>query len=125
MATALTKVCCLRAFDDFTTRAPPGARLGTFVDDLTLSAIGAPAAVKEDLVEAHGLLTEIVREQLRCDFAPGKTALTATTRCLAAAIARGIGVAGAVTTSATLLGIDNTAAAPRAALRGPSKKALA
>ncbi len=122
LAMALTKVYCLRAFDDFTARAPAGTRLGTFVDDLTLSAIGTPVAVREDLAEAHGLLAEIVRDQLHCEFAPGKTAITATNRGLAAAVARGAGVTGAVTTSATLLGIDNTAAAPRAALRGRSKK---
>ncbi len=122
LAMALTKVYCLRAFDDFVAEAPKRVQLGTFVDDLTLAAIGAPAAVVEDLTRAHAILTDIVNGTLGCAFAVGKTTLTATTRSVAATIARRLKIPGGTTAAATLLGTDNTSAAPRAVLRSGSKK---
>ncbi len=122
LAMALTKVYCLRAFDDFVSEAPRGVRLGTFVDDLTLAAVGAPAAVVDDITRAHAILTDIINGTLGCTFAAGKTTLTATTRSVAAAIARRLHIPGGTSVAATLLGIDNTSAAPRAVLRGKSKK---
>ncbi len=98
-------------------------QLGTFVDDLTLSSIGPPAAVADDITRAHALLKDVVEGALGCRFADGKAAVTATTRGLAALIARRLHIPGGTRTAATLLGIDNTAAAPRAALRTRSKKA--
>ncbi len=123
LAMALTKVYSVRAFDRFVEEAPPTTKLDTFVDDLTLSACGTRGAVVDDLAEAHELLAEIVRDVLLCDIAPGKSTATATTRGLAGTIARRVGISGGVTGTATILGIDNAAAAPRAALRRNSKKA--
>ncbi len=123
LAMAFTKVYCIRAMDDFVTEAPKGVQLGTFVDDLTLSTVGPPAAVAEDIVRAHALLKDVVQGTLGCSLAEGKAAVTATTRSLAATIARRLQIPGGTRAAATLLGIDNTAAAPRIALRARSKKA--
>ncbi len=122
LAMVLTKIYCLRALDDFVREAPPGVNLDTFVDDFTISMVGKPQAVAEDIADAHGKLKSIVEDTLRCSFADGKTAVTATTRRLAGTVSRRIGVSGGVTSVATLLGIDNAAAAPRAALRAASKR---
>ncbi len=123
LAMVLTKIYCLRALEEYAREAPPGVKLDTFVDDFTLSMIGKPNAVVEGMLEAHSRLREVVENTLRCRFAPGKTAVTATTRQLASTIARRIGVTGGVVGIATLLGVDNAAAAPRAALRAKSKRA--
>ncbi len=122
LAMVLTKIYSIRALDEFVSKAPPTVALDTHVDDFTVSAIGQEAAVLEDLMAAHEKLREVVEDTLLCNFAKGKTAITATSRSLAAAISRRLGVSGGVAKAATLLGIDNTAAAPRASLRGGSKK---
>ncbi len=123
LAMVLTKIYCLRALEDFVSKAPPGVKLDTYVDDFTLSMVGKPQAVAEDMADAHSLLKDVVAGTLKCCFAPGKTAIAATTRQLAAVLARKIGVSGGVAGIASLLGIDNAAAAPRAALRASSKRA--
>ncbi len=122
LAMVLTKIYLLRALDEYVSTIPPEVALDTHVDDFTLSAIGKEAAVLEDIMDAHSKLKEAVEGTLDCSFAEGKTAVTATTRNLAAAITRRLGIAGGVAKAATLLGVDNTAAAPRASLRCGSKK---
>ncbi len=123
LAMVLTKVCCLRAMDRFVSAAPRSVHLDTFVDDLVLSTIGKPNAVIDDLECAHGLLKDMVNDDLRCQLAPGKAAVTSTTRTVAAALGRKLGIGTGVANVITILGVDNTAAAPRAALRCRSKKA--
>ncbi len=123
LAMVLTKVYCLRAMDRFVSTAPRSVHLDTFVDDLVISTIGKPNAVIDDLECAHGLLRDMVNDDLGCQLAPGKAAATSTTRTVAAALGRKIGIGTGVATVITILGVDNTAAAPRAALRRRSKKA--
>ncbi len=123
LAMVLTKLYCVRALDGYVQSAPPGTKLDTFVDDFTVSTVGQPQEVLGKLIEAHARLREVVEGLLHCSFAAGKTAITATTRKLAAGLARGIGVAGGVAAVATLLGVDNTAAARRVKLGPSSKKA--
>ncbi len=122
LAMALTKVYCVRAFDAFTAKLPPSVSFDAHVDDLTLGATGAPNAVMDDIITAHGDMAEMVREELGCAFAAGKTAVTATTRAVAASLARRLGVEGGIAGSPCLLGIDSTAGAPRGRLRTKSKK---
>ncbi len=122
LAMVLTKLYCLRAMDRFVAAAPATVHLDSFVDDLVLSAVGTPTAVLDDLMSAHAMLVAMVRDELRCTIAAGKTAVSATTRALAAAITRGVGLAGGVRATSTILGVDNTAAAPRIRLRMRSKR---
>ncbi len=74
LAMALTKLYCIRAFDEVTEQIPPAVKLDTFVDDLTLSATGTPPSVLDDLLRAHAILSDAVNATLRCTLAPGKTA---------------------------------------------------
>ncbi len=123
LAMVFTRIYTIRALDGFTAEVPKAVKLDTYVDDFTLSAVGRPEAVAADLLHAHGLLRALVEDTLKCSFAAGKTAVTATTRLLAARIARGVGLQGGVSSASALLGIDGTAAAPRAVLRRGSSKA--
>ncbi len=123
LAMALTKVYSLRAMDDLVEKIPKGVKLDTFVDDLTLASTGPPAAVIDDLTAAHQLMVDMVNEQMECSLAEDKTAISATTRNVAAAIARRLRLPGGTRAAATLLGIDCTAAARRGTLRGGSRKA--
>ncbi len=122
IAMALTKVFYLRAFDGFVARAPSGVQLDAYVDDLTLSAIGVDHRVIIDLTRAHDQLKTVVEEELNCRFPEWKTAVTATSRAVAAAIARHVGVESTGAPQC-LLGIDNAAGAPRRKLKRSSKKA--
>ncbi len=123
LAMALTKLYCVRAFDEVVADAAGDAMLDTFVDDLTISAIGKPAAVVADLLRVHSVLKDIVTTTLGCNFADGKAAVTATTRSVAASIARGMGLQGGVAATATVLGIDSTAGATRSTLGRASTRA--
>ncbi len=123
LAMTLTKVYSVRALDELAMEMPAEVRLDTYVDDLILSAVGAPAAIIEYMVRAHALLRDTVTSALGCSLAPGKASVTATSRSIAAAVARGIGLPASTSRVTTVLGIDNAAAAPRAALRGRAKKA--
>ncbi len=123
LAMALTKVYYLRSLDAFVARTPAAVTLDAHVDDLTLAATGPPNSIIMDLTTAHADLREVVSGELGCAFAVGKTAITATTRAVAATLARRLGVDGGVVGTPCLLGIDNTAGAPRGRLRTRSKKA--
>ncbi len=123
LAMALTKVYSLRAMDNLVEKVPKGVKLDTFVDDLTLAAIGPPAAVIDDLTTAHQMMIDMVNDEMECSLAENKTAITATARPVAAAIARRLRLPGGTRAAATLLGIDCTAAACRSSLRGGSRKA--
>ncbi len=122
LAMSLTKLLYLRVLDAYVEKLPPTVSLDVYVDDMTLSAIGPPCRVADDLVKARGDLEGAI-EGLGCRFAEGKTAITASTRRLAGTIARRIGAPDAVSSATCLLGIDNTAGAQRAKLNFNSKKA--
>ncbi len=122
LAMALTKVFYVRSFDTFVARAPPGIVLDAYVDDITLSMTGNGRTVVIELTRAHEQLTELVRGDLDCEFAPGKTAVTATTKEIATAVARAVGADTEPRRSQCLLGVDNTGGARRAVLKRNSKK---
>ncbi len=122
LAMSLTKVFYLRALDRLAVALPPTVSLDVHVDDVTLSAVGPPPAIVPDLVAARVLLLDVL-DHIGCSVAPDKTAVTATTRKIAAEIARRVGVPTAVTSTPCILGIDNTAGARRARLGTTSKKA--
>ncbi len=122
LAMSLTKLLYLRTLDAVVARLPPNVVLDVHVDDMTLSAVGPPHQVISDLTAARADLVEAMKE-LGCAFAADKTAVTATSRRLASALARRIGVDASTNSVPCLLGVDNTAGAPRARLRGKSRKA--
>ncbi len=122
LAMSLTKLFYLRALDNFAAQLPPTIALDVHVDDITLSAIGPPHAIINDIVAARNSLARVMAD-LGCRFAADKTAITATTRRLATAVAAALGMATAVTSTPCLLGVDNVAGARRSRLRGQSKKA--
>ncbi len=122
LAMALTKVYYMRAFDALVTRLPATVTLDAHVDDITLAATGTPTAAVADLLTAHADLRATVEGELGCAFAQGKTAVTATTRPVAAELARKLGVEGGVASTPCLLGVDNVGGARRSKLRNGSKK---
>ncbi len=122
LAMSLTKLFYVRAIDRLSTGLPATVSLDVHVDDFTLSAIGPPRVAAADIVMARDKLGEVMKD-LGCSFAEGKTAITATTRKLASEVARRLGVDGAVSATACILGVDSTAAAPRKRIRAHAKKA--
>ncbi len=123
IAMALTKVFYVRAFDKFMARAPKGVYLDAYVDDLTLSAVGTSGSVIINITRAHEQLQALVRDELACGFAEGKTAVIASTRDIADAIARNVGIPADGASTRCLLGVDNAAGGTRSRLRRKSKKA--
>ncbi len=122
LAMSLTKLLYVRALDEYVAKLPGTVSLDVHVDDFTLAAIGPPHRAMADALEARAKLGEVMRG-IGCHFAEGKTAVTATTRRLAAEVARRLGVPGAVTSTACILGVDCTAAARRGRIRAGAKKA--
>ncbi len=123
LAMTLVKVYYLRALDKFTADAPRGIHLDAYVDDLTLSVVGEARRITIDITIAHEMLTKVVTEMLGCSFAQGKTAIVATSRETAAAIARCIGMPAADARAQCLLGVDCTAGGARKIIARGSKKA--
>ncbi len=122
LAMAMTKLLYIRILDKYVSTLPSSVSLDTHVDDFTLSAVGPPAQVAADLTRARDDLATVM-QSLGCKFAEDKTIVTASSRRLAADLARRIGIAGSVTSAPCLLGVDCTAGATRARLKGTSKKA--
>ncbi len=122
IAMALTKVFYLRAFDKLVNKVPKDVHLDAFVDDLTLSATGDSRSVILDVTKAHDELKAIVSDELGCSFANGKTAIMASSKAIAAAVARHVGVEDGGTAPQCLLGIDNLAGGVRARLGRKSRK---
>ncbi len=123
IAMALTKVFYTRALDRCVARAPSGVHLDAFVDDLTLSSIGTEKSVVLNITKAHDYLKAVVNDELSCGFAEGKTAIIASSRSVAVAVSKHVGIEHDRATSQCLLGVDNTAGGSRARLRRKSKKA--
>ncbi len=122
LAMSLVKLFYLRAFDDLAARLPPAVTLDVHVDDVTLAAIGPPPQVAADLAAARHSLAHTM-ERLGCTFAHDKTAVTATTRQLAGAITRRLGLEEGVVGTPCLLGVDSTAGNRRARLGRTSRRA--
>ncbi len=123
LATTLVKVYYLRDLDRVVSRVPASINLDVFIDDVTLSAVGKTAEIVGDMLAAHAILAETVVESLGCSFAPGKTAVVATSRSTTAALARGLDIDGGVARHACMLGVDNTAGAKRRVMGPTSRKA--
>ncbi len=122
LAMSLTKLLYLRTLDAVVARLPPRVVLDVHVDDLTLSAVGPPHQVITDLTAARVVLADAMGD-LGCSLAADKTAVTATSRRLASALAKSIGVEADTRSTPCLLGVDNTAGAARRRLGGKSRKA--
>ncbi len=122
LAMSLVKLFYLRAFDGLASRAPPAVTIDVHVDDVTIAAVGNPRQVIADLAAARADLIDTMRH-LGCTIAEDKTAVTATTRRLAADLANRLGLPGGVVGTPCLLGVDSTAGGKRARLGRTSKKA--
>ncbi len=92
------------------------------MDDVTISGIGPPQVIAQEVAAAHDDLRQVM-ERIGCTFAKDKTSITATTRNLAANVAHRLGITGAVTSASCILGLDVTGGGRRARLRNKSKKA--
>ncbi len=123
LATTLVKVFYVRSFDTFIARAPPGVILDAYIDDATLSMVGGTREVIIHLTRAHEELAAIVRGELQCEFAEGKTAITASSREVAEAISKAVGMPQTASGPQCFLGVDNAAGAGRRAIKRGSKKA--
>ncbi len=125
LATTLTRVYTIDAYDELTLRCP-AVRLDNYIDDNVLSAEGAPGEVAENLGQAAAALSEIVETQLQCRIARRKTKIIAADEKVGKRIqgmaARAIG--GDIAASAPNLGTDYAAGKSRRR-HGPQRTAAA
>ncbi len=114
LATTLTRVYSLDAYDDFVERCP-NVNFDNFIDDNVISAEGPPESVARDLSHAAVQLHEIVTNQLECKISRRKTKIVAADSGVGLRLQRAAMslMGGALAPSAPNLGTDYAAGRQR------------